>query len=988
MYLQGARRPGGVAHDGASILASFGATPPRMRRWSLLLLLVLSACGSAPPTATTPPVSTAPTAAPPAVDELDQPLALDARITKGTLDNGLTYYVLPHRKPEKRAQIWLAVNAGAVLEDDDQRGLAHFVEHMGFNGTRRFPKQQLVDFLEQSGVRFGPDLNAYTSFDETVYKLQVPTDKPELVERAIAILRDWADGIRFDPEEVDKERGVVLEEWRLGRGAAMRIFDRQTPVLFHGSKYAERLPIGKPEIIRTASRDTLVRFYEDWYRPDLMAVAAVGDFSAAEVEAQIRSEFGSLESPSKPRPRPIVTLPVHAQTLVSIETDPEMPATSVSILSKLPHRPEASARDYRRSITEQLFNAMLNARLDEIRRQPDAPFLAASSSSSGLVRTADAFRQSARVKQDAVERGFGALLEEVLRVERHGFAASELDRAKAQLLRFFQQAVKELDKTDSRELVAEIVRNFFEHEAMPGRKAELSLVERFLPTIEVAELNALGKSLARGSRVILVTGPDQMARPSQEALLGIERAVAARSVAAYEDKSPGQPFMGKLPKRGKIAKRSSIPELGVTEWTLDNRVRVIVKPTDFDNDVVRMSAFSPGGSSLVKDADYVSAKFADEVVSQGGLGPFDAVELRKALAGKVVSVSARIAELEERLSGRASPADLETMFQMIHLSFTSARRDDQAFSAWRARETENVRNRRLSPETSFFEDMLVFQTQNHPRRRPTTPELLQQIDLEKALAIYADRFADASDFSFVLVGNLELDELEALVETYLGSLPTKPRKESWRDVQVRWPNGIRTKTVHKGSEPKSRVTLTFHGRQKWSRDAENDLRMLTEALRFRLRQILREDMGGVYGVQVSGSISRRPRQEYRLQIGFGCSPDSVEKLKQAVFDELQTIQRDGVKEEYVHKIRQARRRAHEVDLRDNGFWLRELERAYTYGDDPRLIPEIEPLVAKVSADRIRAAARTYASPRQYVLGVLEPASGTSAPASTADAGPK
>jgi zinc protease len=951
-----------------------------------LSLLVLSACGSAPPGPSVPPVATTRAAAPPAVDELDRPLALDARITRGRLDNGLSYYVLPHRRPQKRAQLWLAVNAGAVQEDDDQRGLAHFVEHMGFNGTKRFPKQELVDFLEQSGVRFGPDLNAYTSFDETVYKLQVPTDKPQMVERAIAILRDWADGISFDPAEVEKERGVVLEEWRLGRGAGMRIFDKQAPVLFHGSKYAERLPIGKPEIIQGASRDTLVRYYQDWYRPDLMAVIAVGDFSPAEVEARIKSEFSSLKAPKQPRPRQLVKLPAHAETLVSIETDPELPTTSVSILSKLPHRPEASARDYRRAIAEQLFNVMLNARLDEIRRQPDAPFLAASSSASGLVRSADAFRQSARVKEDSVESGFAALLEEVLRVERHGFTQSELERAKAQLLRFFQQAVKELDKTDSRELVAEVVRNFLEDEAMPGRKAELELVERFLPTIEVAELNALGKSLGRGSRVILVTGPAHMIRPSREAMLGIEGAVAARSIAAYEDDRPTEPLMSEPPRSGKIAKRSEVPELGVTEWTLDNGVRVIVKPTDFDNDVVQMSAFSPGGSSLVKDADYVSAKFADEVVNQGGLGPFDAVKLRKSLAGKVVSVSASITELEERLSGRASPSDLETMFQMIHLSFTSARRDDKAFSAWRTREIENVKNRRLSPEATFFEDMLVFQTQNHPRRRPTTPEVVQQVDLDKAFAVYADRFADASDFSFVFVGNLELPKLERLVETYLASLPTKQRKESWRDVKVNWPGGVRTKTIQKGSEPKSRVTLTFHGRQKWSRDAENDLRMLTEALRFRLRQILREDMGGVYGVQVNGSISRRPRQEYRLNIGFGCAPDSVEKLKQAVFDEIQSIQRDGVKQEYVHKIQQARRSAHEVELKQNGYWLRELQRAYTHGDDPRLIPEIEPMVEKISVDRIRAAARRYADSKQYVLGVLEPAaSGAAASASTSAA---
>jgi zinc protease len=335
-------------------------------------------------------------------------------------------------------------------------------------------------------------------------------------------------------------------------------------------------------------------------------------------------------------------------------------------------------------------------------------------------------------------------------------------------------------------------------------------------------------------------------------------------------------------------------------------------------------------------------------------------------------VNARIAELDEGLSGRASPSDLETLFQMVHLSFTAPRRDDSAFSAWRTRESESVKNRRLSPEASFFEDMLMFSTQNHLRRRPTTPEIVQQVELEKSLEIYKDRFADAGDFTFLFVGNLDLGKLRPLVETYLGSLPTKKRKESWRDVKVVWPNGVKTKVVKKGSEPKARVTLSFHGTEKWSRDTENDQRMLSEALRFRLRQILREDMGGVYGVQVGGGITRRPRQEYRLNVSFGCAPDSVEKLKQAVFDELAAIQKDGVKDEYIHKIKEARRRAHEVDLKSNAFWIRELERAYTFGDDPRLIPDIEPMVGKVSSDRVRAAAKKYANTKQYVLGVLEP----------------
>lgn len=948
-----------------------------MHRWLLLLssLLCVSACSSAPH-ATLPAPKPSVTAPPAVLDELDRPLPLDARVRRAVLPSGLTYYILPHHKPEKRAQIWLAVNAGSVLEDDDQRGLAHFVEHMGFNGTKRFPKAELVDFLEKSGVRFGADLNAYTSFDETVYMLQVPTDKADLVSHAIAVLRDWADGVTFDPDEVEKERGVVLEEWRLGRGARMRLFDKQAPVLFHGSKYAERITIGKPEVIKGASRDTLVRYYEDWYRPDLMAVVAVGDFVTADIEAKIKAEFATLGGPTKPRPRPVVKLPAHDETLVSIETDSEMPASSVAIVSKLPHRPEVSARDYRRAVAEQLFNSMLNARLDEVRRQPNAPFVAAGSSSSGLLRTADAFRQSASVTEDGVERGYGALLEEVLRVERHGFTATELERAKLELLRQFQQGAKERDKREGSEYAAEIVRHFFEDEAMPGREAELALAERFLPSFGVEELNALAKSLGAGSRVIVVTGPTTMSKPVPQTMLALYQDVAARKIEPYVDTRPSVPLMKGPPTPGRVVKTSTIAEIGVTEWTLTNGVRVIVKPTDFRNDEVRMSAFSPGGHSLAKDADYDSARFADIVVGQGGLGPFDIVTLRKALAGKLVSASASIGELDEGLSGRASPADLETLFQMIHLGFTAPRRDPEAFSAWRARETETVKNRRLSPERVFFEDLTTFSTSNHLRRRPATPEVLGRIDLDKAMAVYQDRFGDAGDFTFVFVGNVELEHLKTFAELYLGSLPSAKRKETWRDVGIVRPKGVQEKRVRKGREPKSLVSLTFHGNERWTRDTENDIRMLGEVLRLRLRQVLREDIGGVYGVQVGGTISRRPRQEYELTVGFGCSPDNVDKLQRAVFDEIASVQDSGVSSDLIAKVKEARRRAHEVELKDNAYWLRELERAYTFGDDPRLIPDITPMLDKITSERVRAAAKRYLGKKQYLLGVLEPEGGT------------
>jgi zinc protease len=905
---------------------------------------------------------------------------MDTRVTKGKLENGLTYYILPHKKPEARAQVWLAVNAGSVLEDDDQRGLAHFCEHMAFNGTKRFPKSDLVDFLEKSGVRFGADLNAYTSFDETVYTLQVPTDKPEILAKAFNVLRDWAGDVTFDPVEVDKERGVVLEEWRLGRGANKRLFDKQAPVLFHGSKYADRLPIGKPEILKTAPRDALYRFYKEWYRADNMAVIAVGDFTAADIERQIKTEFASLPAAAKgAKPRTVIEMPAHAEDLYSIESDSEMTSTSVSLMTKLPKRPQRSAKDYRRSVTEQVWNSMLNARFDELRRAPNAPFLGAFSYAGGGVRPVDVFNQSASVKEDGIQEGYAALREEMLRVEKFGFTKTELERAKASSLRGFQQNAKEYEKQESRGLAAEIVRNFLVEEAMPGPEKELALAEEILPTITLEELYGLGKTLSKGSHVLSASGGPKMVKPTPATFAMIDKQIAAKDVKPYDDGGAGVPLMTQKPTPGRVVATKTIAEIGVTEWTLANGVKVVVKPTTFANDTVRMSAFSPGGYSLVKEADLPSAEEADTIVSQGGLGPVDPVQLRKSLAGKIASVTPRISELEEGVFGNASPTDLETMLQMVHLTFTAPRRDENNFTSWRAREIERVRNRRLSPEGVFREDMQLFSTQNHPRRQPTTPESLQKVDLDKALAIYRDRFGDAGDFTFVFVGNVDLEKLKPLVETYLGSLPAKGRKETWKDPKVLRPAGVAKKVITKGTEPKSSVTLTFHGTEKWSRETENDMKMLGEALRIRLREVLREDMGGVYGVGASGTVLRRPRAEYTFNVSFGCAPDNLEKLEKAVFDEIKSIQDNGVTDVYVTKIKEMRRRAHEIELAENSYWGRELERAYDYGDDPRLIPDIRAMTDKVSSDRIKAAAKRYLTRSQYILGELKPEPSTATP---------
>jgi len=454
--------------------------------------------------------------------------------------------------------------------------------------------------------------------------------------------------------------------------------------------------------------------------------------------------------------------------------------------------------------------------------------------------------------------------------------------------------------------------------------------------------------------------------------------VAASDIKPYDDKTSNVALMATLPTPGSVVATRPIPELGVTEWTLSNGVHVVVKPTDFKADEVRIVGFADSGTSLASDADYDSARFASTVVGQGGLGPFDATALRKALAGKVLSVNATIAELFEIVSGIASPEDLDTLFQMVNLELTAPRKDDGAFTAWRASQVEQAKNRRLSPETAFHEDLSVFFSKGHRRRQPTTPEVLQSVHLEKAVAFYKARFADASGFTFVIVGNVDLDCTKHLAETYLASLPAAGKKERWRDVNLRHPAGVTKTYVAQGSEPKSRVSLTFHGNETWSRDAENDLRMVEEVLRIRLREILREDMGGVYGVSVSGGVTRRPKQEYTFTVSFGCAPDNIAKLEKAVMDEIKALQNAGVGDDYIAKVKELRRRAHETRLKENGYWVSELESAYMFGDDPKVILDFDTMVDRVSSARVRAAAKKYLG-AQYTLGELRPASTPAAP---------
>jgi zinc protease len=928
----------------------------RKLRFLLLLFVSLGCATSAPKPASSPAIP------------------LDEQVRHGVLSNGLSYYVRANARPEKRAALRLVVNAGSNLEDDDQLGIAHMVEHLAFNGTKNFEKQELVHYLERIGMRFGPDVNAYTSFDETVYMLEIPTDDPKIMETAFQILDDWAGAVTFDPTELDKERGVVVEEWRLGRGASGRIRDKQIPVIYHGSRYAERLPIGKKETLETVLRGSVVRYYKDWYRPELMAVIAVGDFDPAAVEAAIKTHFGDMPASTRPRKRRDFPVPDHPQTLVSIVTDTEATNTDVRVQYKRPREPNLTVEDFRRRLVDRVYDSMMIDRLRELMSKADPPFQFGFAASTGLGRTKSTYTLAAQVRDGGVERGLRTLLTEARRVEKHGFTATELERTKTDVLRSMERAWTEREKQNSSSFAGRFTAHFLTGEPAPSYDRLRDLYNQLIPGITLEEVNARADQwLTNENRVILVSGPaKQEAKiPDEKTVLAVFNEVDRLEVTPWVDEVRDEPLVARTPVKGAIVEESKIDEIGVTKWKLSNGVTVLLKPTDFKNDEVLLSGFSPGGHSLVADADYINASQASAIVGEMGTGSFSRTELEKKLAGKIAGAGTSIRELSEGVNGSASTKDIETMLQLVYLRMTTTHKDTPAFQAYLSRIRGFLENQEASPNYHFSREFNRRYTNDHPRRRFLETADLASIDVDRAIKLYAERFADASDFIFTIVGSFDPAQIRPMVEQWLGSLPSLRRAETWRNIGISEPGGVVKVEVRKGIEPKSNVRIMFHGPAVWSIENQYLIAAAADVLRMRLREQLREEKGGVYGVGAFGRVERRPKEDYEFAITFGCDPARVDELVAAVFAEIEKVKADPG-EDYVQRVRQSRIRSHETAMKENRVWLSSLEH-YALNDlDPRDIPQEDKRLALLSTDSIRETARKYLKTDQYVMGVLYP----------------
>jgi zinc protease len=908
---------------------------------------------------------------------LKDPVPADPAIKIGRLENGLTYYVKKNAKPEKRIELRLVVNAGSICESDNEQGLAHFTEHMSFNGTKNFPGNKMIDTLEEIGVKFGDDLNAYTGFDQTVYMLKVPTDKPEWIDRGFQVLGDWAHSVTLDKKEIEKERGVVVEEWRMGLGADDRMMQKYLPILFKGSKYADRLPIGKVDIIKNFNEDTLRHFYQTWYRPDLMAVIVVGDIEPSLAVSKIEEYFGKIPKAVNPEIRKEFTVPANTEPLISIVTDKEANGYDAEIMFKHPKTYSISYGDYRNMIMQNLYTGMLVNRLNEISRMPDAPFLSAGASYGSFIgRSLDVYSLSVRAKENLIDKSLDAIVTENERVRRFGFTLSELDREKKDLLAAYENSAMESDKTESSVYADEFIRNYLTRECIPGYRKEFELVKDFLPGITLDDINDMGRAwTTRDNMLVLVTAQQKegIKIPTEKEVANLIASATSKNVEPYVDKVNESALLPVQPVPGHLSSKTENTEFGFTRLVFSNGACVLVKPTDFRNDEILFSSYSPGGTSLYPDSDIMSASFASTIVTQSGLGDYDLTSLQKKLAGSTATLSPFIGELREGVNGSCAPRDLETILQLNYLYFTGVRRDENAFRSFISRIKNAIKPMRTNPQVIFTDTLSKIVSMNSPRvvAVPTDAQI-DRINLDKALSIFRDRFADAGDFTYILVGNFKVEEIMPLLEKYIGGLPSKGIRETFRDRTPEFPRKRVVADIAKNSEPQSVVAMVWKGRFGWNDRDRKAFSMLMDILSIRCRESMREDQGGVYGISIDGSAFKLPRPGYSIAASWGCAPENLEGLTRTMLNEIGKIKKRGPQEADLSKVKEAEIRERETLINENSYWLAALLNNSQNGDRLQTMDEYRSFVNSFTIKEIKSVAGKYLNTRDYVEVTLSP----------------
>jgi zinc protease len=921
-------------------------------------------------------LTTASIGAQPAAINPQETIPFDAAVHRGTLPNGLQFFIRQNARPAKRVLLRLAVKAGSLDETDDQQGLAHFIEHMAFNGSEHFKPGELVSYFESTGARLGPHVNAFTSFAETVYMLELPTDKPEIVAKGFSALVDFAGGLSFVPEEVDKERGVVIEEWRGRLGAGSRISDKQMPILYYKSRYAERLPIGKPDVIRTAPPERLRAFYDTWYRPERMAVIAVGDIDPQQIESLIRSTFGALKARAAAAAPPDSDVPLYRELLSNVAADPEVTGSSVEMVRKRPSKKQITAGDYRRTLVESLFHRMFNERFSELTRKPDAKFLSAGAGGGGLSPTVETFSLRARVADGGIVDGLTALAVEAKRVREFGFTAGELDRAKRSMVSSYERAYNERDKSESGGYAQEYLSYFVDDEPTPGIEYEYRLAQQVIPAVTLEEVSAIARTeLADDSRVLLAVSPQKpnLLLPSESDLQAALASAEKVAVTPWTETAVTRALMERKPTPAAVSSRRELPGLGVTVVRFANGLDAWLKPTDFKNDQVVFTMYAWGGASLAAPADFVEASLATTYVGFSGLNGIKAVDLDKLLAGKRAGASPFVSLSTHGISGAAAPGELETALQLLNESFTAPGDDPEAFQLMKRQLESSVANRGQSPGQVFGEKIGLVNTSNHYTEQPLTAERVATLDRSKMIGFYRDRFSNAADFTFFMVGAFKVDEAIPLLARYVGSLPsTGTRTSSYKDLGIHFPTATERVPVEKGSEPKSQTVISFFADPPVDLAESERVGAATTVLQTRLRDMLREDLGQTYTVSVGLSQSLPQKGGGHMQVNFGAAPENIQSMTERVLQEVKRLQQEGPSAELTASAKESARRGYETSLQENQYWLRRLQSAHMFNTEPGEILTRAQRIDAVTPAEVQDVFKRYFPLDRYTVVTLMP----------------
>ena len=906
--------------------------------------------------------------------DLNQEMKLESTVRYGKLDNGMTYYVKANKKPEKRAEFYLAVNAGSILETEDQLGLAHFTEHMGFNGTLQFPGNDLTDALQKEGITFGRDDNAFTAFDQTVYQLTLPTDKPELFNLGLKVLGGWANGMLMTDSQIDDERGVIIEEWRLGQGAQDRLRRKTWPIILKGSRYADRLPIGTVENLRTFKYSSIRNFYKTWYRPDNQALVVVGDFDADEMVQKIKDYFSMISKPETPLNRPEYGIPDNKEPLIAVATDKEATSSDIIVLYKREVPAMKTVGDFRnQELMVTIYETMLANRLNELSQKKGCPFLAAQSGflPSFIARNAGGYILAATAKDGKVLESLKVLVEENQRVLQHGFLSTEFERAKESVLEQYERASKEANKVNSSTLAMQYVNNFLDKTPVVGARQEYRWAKALIDGITLDEVNGLAKDwITKDNIIAYVTMPERkdLKVPTTDQIKKIILEGENMKTKPYVDTYKEVPFFAENVKTGKVSKEVKNDEFGYTEWTMSNGAKVILKPSTMKDNEILMQSWSNGGTSLYPDDMLFNAQMAAGIIDGSGIGQMDHNQLSKFQQKHSFGTEPFIGELTEGINGNCTPKDFELLLQYTYMYFTSPRKDKEVLDVRIDALRSQLKSIQNNPQVAFS---LQLQKSMYPNDKRSiaipTEKQINSLNIDKMYKIFRERFNNASDFTFEFVGNFDINEVKPLIEKYIGGMPSTGKTENWIDRSTAFAKGVVDDKVYKGTEDVANMYIVMNKPFAYSDKDAKVIDVMGEILQIKVTEKIREELGATYSPYLGVDYDRLPKPEFQMIAAYTCAPDNAQKVEDATWEILDNMINNGTDEINLAKAKeQLIKRRESQYTSSNNFWASVIKSSYTYNEPIKNMETYSNLVNSVTVDDIKAAAAKYLKHNEYV----------------------